>query len=198
MWSGAAQFLITALVLIAQFKHYFIVRSQQMAPHMGSVNSTGEVVITVLIVLEFLFHPLSFFLLYFALEGAIRFIGGLITAEIVPSLLVFLLFKMSDSTSRYIRWRRASTPLADTLEQLPDGRIRISSAEPKDGWNSSVTIGIDGHWFEVEREEQAQPPRPYVYNLRPAPPGKILRGYQEYCAGALDAKNAAIADVERS
>ena len=37
-----------------------------------------------------------------------------------------------------------------------------------------------GQWFEVEREEQAQPPRPYVYVLRPAPTGKILRGYQEY------------------
>jgi len=34
----------------------------------------------------------------------------------------------------------------------------------------------------VEREEHAQPPRPYVYFLRPAPPGKVLRGYQEYHA----------------
>ena len=57
---------------------------------------------------------------------------------------------------------------------------------PKTGWNSSITIGIDGQWFEMEREEHAQPPRPYVYVLRPAPPGKILRGYQEYdIRGAL-------------
>ena len=180
MWSGAAQFLITALVLIAQFKHYFIVRSQQMAPHMGGVNSTGEAVITVLVVLEFLFHPLPFFLLYVALEGAIRFIGGLVTAETVPSLLVFLFFKLSESTSRSINQRRQSPPLADTLERLPNSRVRIASATPKHSWNASITIGIDGQWFEIEREEHAQPPRPYVYILRPAPPGKILRGYQEY------------------
>ena len=76
--------------------------------------------------------------------------------------------------------------VADAVERLPDGRIRIASAAVKAGWNSSVTIGIDGQWFEVEREEQAQPPRPYVYVLRPAPPGKILRGYQQYPAATVE------------
>jgi hypothetical protein len=186
MLSGAAQFLLMALVLVTQFKHYFIVRSQQMAPHMDGMNSTGEAVITVLVVLEFLLHPLSFFLLYVALEGAIRFVGSLVTAEIVPSLLVFLFFKLSDSTSRSISRRRQGPPMADAMERLPDSRIRIASATPMPGWNSSITIGIDGQWFEVEREEHAQPPRPYVYVLRPAPPGKILRGYQEYPAATLE------------
>lgn len=180
MMGGAAQFLLTSLVLIFQFKHYFVARSQQLAPHMGGVNSTGGAVITVLVVLEFLFHPLPFFLLYVALEGAVRFVGSLVTAEVVPSLLVFLCFKLSESASR--SFSRQAPLVADTLERRPDSRIRISSAEPKPGWNSSVTIGIDGQWFEVEREEHAQPPHPYVYVLRPAPLGKILRGYQEYHA----------------
>jgi hypothetical protein len=163
MWSGAAQFLLIAWVLIAQFKHHFIARSQQMAPHMGAVNSTGEAVVTVLVVLEFLFHPLSFFLLYVALEGAVRFIGSLVTAEIVPSLLIVLFIKLSDSTSRLARRRRQGPAVADAVERLPDNRIRISSATPKVGWNSSVTIGIDALWFEVDYEERAVPPRPYVY-----------------------------------
>ena len=97
MWGGAAQFLLASLALIAQFKHFFILRSQQIAPHMGGVNSTGEAVVTVLVVLEFLFHPLSFFLAYVALEGAVRFIGSLITTEIVPSLLILLVFKIFGS-----------------------------------------------------------------------------------------------------
>jgi hypothetical protein len=188
MWGGAAQFLLMALVLIAKFKHHFIARSQQIAPHMGGVNSTGEAVVTVLVVLEFLFHPVSFFLLYVALEGAVRFIGGLATTEIVPSLLVFLFFKISDSMSRSISQRRTGPAVADAVERLPDNRIRISSASPKTGWNSSVTIGIDGQWFEMESEKHAGPPRPFVYVLRPAAPGKILRGYQQYnIAGALNA-----------
>ena len=153
---------------------------------MGGMNSTGEAVITVLVVLEFLFHPLSLFLVYVALEGAIRFIGSLVTAEIVPSLLAFLFFKLSGSTSRSISLRRQGPLVADALDRLPDSRIRIASAAPKPGWNSSIIIGIDDQWFEVEREEHAQPPRPYVYVLRPAPPGKILRGYQEYTAATLE------------
>jgi hypothetical protein len=186
MWCGAAQFLLTALVLIVQFKHFFIARSQQMAPHMGGVNSTGEAVITNLFALEFIFHPLSFFLLYIAFEGAVRFIGSLVNGEIVPSLLIFLFFKISDSTARSISRRRLRAPVADVLERLPDGRMRIASATLKGGWNTSVTIGINGRWFEVEQEEHAQPPRPYIYVLRSAPPGKILRGYQEYPAPALE------------
>lgn len=165
---------------------------------MGGVNSTGELVITALVVLEFLFHPLSFFLLYVALEGAVRFIGALVTAEIVPSLLVFLFFKLSEATSRLISQRRQGPPVADTLEWLPDSRIRISSAETKQGWNSSVTIGIDRVWYEVEREEHARPPRPYVYVLRPTPPGKILRGYQEYHAAPLETASIEMPDADIS
>jgi hypothetical protein len=180
MWSGAAQVALTTLLLIVQFKHYFIARSQQIAPHMDGVNSTGEAAVTVLVVFEFLFHPLSFLLVYLAFEGAVRFIGSLITAEIVPSLLVFLFFKLSASMSRSINRQGMGSPIEDAVERFPDNCIRIASAAVKAGWNSSVTIGIDGKWFELEREEHAQPPRPNVYYLRPAPPGKILRGYQEY------------------
>ncbi|HSK43279.1 MAG TPA: hypothetical protein VLA83_05250 [Candidatus Binatia bacterium] len=186
MWGGAAQFLLISLVLAVQFKHFFITRSQQVAPHMAGVNSTGEAVVTVLFALEFLFYPLSILLLYVALEGAVRFIGSFVTHEVVPSLLVFLFFKLSGSMSQSISRRRAGPPVADVLERLPDSRIRIASATPKSGWNYSVTIGIDGQWFEVEREDRSQPPRPYVYILRPAPPGKILRGYQEYPASTLE------------
>lgn len=170
MWGGAAQFLLTALVLTVQFKHYFIAQSQQMAPHMGGVNSC--------------FILFQSFFCTSALRGAVPFIGGLVTAEIVPSLLVFLFFKLSASTSHSIRKQRVGAPVTDAVEWLPDIRIRIAAAALKAGWNSSVTIGMNGQWFEVEREEHAQPPRPYVYVLRPAPPGKILRGYQEYPAAA--------------
>jgi len=199
MCSGAAQFLIMTLVLIAQFKNYFIARSHQMAPHMGGVNSTGEAVVTALVVLEFLFQPLSFFLLYLALEGAVRFLGSLLTDEIVPSLLVFLFFKIFDSTSRSVRRRPRQGPaVADAVEWLANGRIRIASASAKAGWNSSITIGIDGTWFEIEQEEHGQPPRSCVYVLRPAPQGKILRGYQEYEAAAPEVVGMKTPNAERT
>ncbi|HWS17996.1 MAG TPA: hypothetical protein VN223_08270 [Candidatus Elarobacter sp.] len=186
-----AQFLLIALVLIFELKEYFIAGAHQLAPHIAGSNETGQAIITVMVAIEFLFHPLSLFFLYLALEGAVRFLGSLITAEIVPSLLVFLFFKISSSASRSIRRRSSGPLLADALDLLPDGRIRIASASLKAGWNASITIGIDGQWFELECEQQAQPPRSVIYVLRPSPAGKILRGYQEYDkAGALTANLA--------
>jgi hypothetical protein len=198
MWGGAAQFLLIALVLIVQLKVYFVAQSQQLAPRLQGSNETGQAIITVMVVLEFLLHPLSLILLYLAVEGAVRFIGGLVTDEAVPSLVVCLMFKISDSMSATLIRRRNGLPVADLLVRLPDNRIRIASATPKSGWNSSVTIGIDGQWFEVEREEQSKPPHLYVYLLRPVPPGKILRGYQEYpAAGVLKARSTAKGDSVR-
>jgi hypothetical protein len=126
----------------------------------------------------------------------VRFAGGLITGEIVPNLLVSLYFKTTDSASRSLARRGSASPVADIADRLADGRIRICSASRKTGWNSSITVGIGGQWFEVESEEQASPPRTFVYILRPASPGKVLRGYQEYDAASVDATRAA-ADADR-
>ncbi|MGB9121551.1 MAG: hypothetical protein WCE73_13085 [Candidatus Angelobacter sp.] len=146
MWGGLAQFLLTAFILIVQVKDFFILRLQQAAPHMGGVNSTGEAVVTVLVVLEFFFHPLSVFLLYVTLEGAVRFIGSLITAEIVPSLLVLLLFKLSDSTSGLVRRQRQDAAVADAVEHLPDRRIRLPQPRqsPTVTPASPLALTVDG------------------------------------------------------
>jgi hypothetical protein len=69
LWSGMAQFLLIALVLIFELKEYFIARSHQLAPHIAGSNETGQAIITVMVAIEFLFHPLSLLLLYLALEG---------------------------------------------------------------------------------------------------------------------------------
>lgn len=62
-------------------------------------------------------------------------------------------------------------------------------------WNS-FTLGINGVWYEVDREEHAQPPRPYVYVLRPTPPGKIVRGYQEYHAATPETVGIEMPDAD--
>ena len=180
-WGGLAQLLLAALFLIMRLKRHFVLRAQQFGPHMAGSNETGHAIIVLIVFLDFLIHPLSLLLLYFAIEGFVRFAGGLITGEIVPSLLVSFCFKTTDSASR-----RSVPPVADIADRLADGRIRIASASQKAGWNSSITIGIGGQWFEVESEDQEAPPWAFVYILRPASPGKVLRGYQEYDAADLE------------
>jgi hypothetical protein len=199
-WGGLAQLLLAALLLIMRLKRHFALRAQQLGPHMAGSNETGQAIVALIVFLDFLIHPLSLLLLYFAIEGLVRFIGGLITGEIVPDLLVSLYFKTADSASRSLARRRSAPHVADIADRLADGRIRISSASQKTGWNSSITVGIGGQWFEVESEEQAPPPRVFVYVLRPASPGKVLRGYQEYDAADLDtvAVKRPATDAERS
>jgi hypothetical protein len=191
-WGGLAQLLLAALFLIVRLKHHFVLRAQQLGPHLAGSNETGQAIVALIVFLDFMIHPLSLLLLYLAIEGLVRFAGGMITGEIVPNLLVSLYFKTSNSTSRSLARRHGPAPMADIADRLPDGRIRISSASRKAGWNSSITVGIGGQWFEVESEEQAPPPRAFVYVLRPASPGKVLRGYQEYDAADLDATKAAV------
>ncbi|HET9837683.1 MAG TPA: hypothetical protein VFR84_05555 [Candidatus Angelobacter sp.] len=179
-WGGLAQFLIAAFVLLVRFKSYFVLRAQQYGPHIGGTTEVIEAGIAVFITLEYLVHPVSFLLLYLAIEGLARFAGGLIAAEVLPSFLVFLGFKAAQLAKRRVERREKTALPPDTLEKTSDGRIRIACAEPRQRWNASITIGMSGEWFEVERTETGAPPRPFLYVLRPASPGKVLRGYEEY------------------
>ncbi len=155
-------------------------RAQQLAPQVGGQGEAIQAGITVVVFLEFLLHPLALLLLYLAIEGFLRFMTGLVSGEVLPSFLVFFAFKAA-KLQHQRRERRENTNLVpDSLENLPDGRIRIASARAKTNWNASITIGLGGAWFEVESTEHGASPRIYVYCLRPAPQGKILRGYEEY------------------
>jgi hypothetical protein len=190
-WGGLAQFFLFALALALQFKNYFAYRAQQLAPHMDGTNEVVQAGFAVIVTLEFMIHPLSVLLLYLAIEGLVRFAGGLVAAEVVPSLFVFLAFKAVSSASGLRRRQQIARTVPDTLEKLPDGRLRISSGQPKPGWNSSITIGVNGQWFELDREQPGMPPHDFIYILRPAHPGKILRGYEEYDVGAAIARGTA-------
>ncbi|HLY92400.1 MAG TPA: hypothetical protein VKQ89_03995 [Candidatus Angelobacter sp.] len=179
-WSGLAQFSLAAFLLLVRFKGYFVLRAQEYGPHIGGTTEVVEAGIAVFIALEYLAHPLSLLLLYLTIEGLARFAGGLIAGEVLPSFLVFLAFKTAQFAKR-VRQRRQKAALPpDTLETMPDRRLRIACAQPRERWNSSITIAVHGAWFEVESSEAGPPPRPFVYTLRSAPAGKVLRGYEEY------------------
>jgi hypothetical protein len=163
-------------------------KTEQYGPALGHANQTTQVwFVGVLFVEYVLFHPLAMLLLYLAFEGMVRFVGGLCVSEVVPSLPVALIFRIKAGLASRNAKRRLE-PLAkmpDVLEVLVDSeRLRIAAALAKSHWNASLTIGIGGVWYELEREERGTPPRTYVYFLRRAPVSKILRAYEEYDAAA--------------
>ncbi|HET9282001.1 MAG TPA: hypothetical protein VFR24_08575 [Candidatus Angelobacter sp.] len=187
-WGGLAQFFLAALAFIVQLKVYFVRRSHELAPYIAGKSEVVQTGTVILVTLEYLLHPLALLSLYLALEGLLRFMAGLVSGEVLPTFLVVLAIKAGNFSRRLSGHQPKINLVPDTVENLPDGRVRIASANAKSNWNASITIGIQGQWFEVEGEEQGTPPRVYVYLLRPAPPGKILRGYEEYdLASALKA-----------
>jgi hypothetical protein len=195
-WGGLLQFLLAGTALALGFKSYFVLRAHQLRPHVSGTTEVTEAGIVVFLALEYLVHPLSFVLLYLTVEGMVRFAGGLITGEVLPGFFVFLAFKAARATAKRQERRRISALPPDTLEHLPDGRIRIASAQPKPDWNASITIGVNGEWFEVDRTEQGPASHSFIYILRPSPPGKILRGYQDYdVASVLSTGDPGIRDA---
>lgn len=179
-WGGLAQFFLAALAFIIQLKAYFVRRAHELAPYIAGKNDAVQTGTVIIVTLEYLLHPLAALSLYLAIEGLFRFMAGLTSGEALPSFLVVLALKAGNFSRRLSDSRQKINLVPDTVENLPDSRVRIASAIAKSNWNASITIGFQGQWFEVEGEDQGTPPRMYVYLLRPVSQGKILRGYQEY------------------
>lgn len=177
---GLIQLVVCALLLTQRYKHFMIARSHLWATQMNGrpewVQSGGAALIT----FEFFLYPLSFLLLYFCIEGFLRFAAGITSSEVVPSLPVVCVFKVVESVKkrRHIKEELSLPP--DHVEVLADGRLRIAAARPKPGWNAAITIGIEDRWYEVERETRASESRSWVYVLRPSPVGKIFRKVERY------------------
>jgi hypothetical protein len=163
---------------------FLSLRSQQYGSALQYQNESTQGWFAMVLFFEYLmFHPLALLLFYLAFEGFIRLVGGLCVSEVVPSLPVALAFAIK-TYAEHKKTRSELNVLAsipDSFEVLADDeRLRIAASRAKLTWNASLTIGVDGEWYEVEREEKGTPPREYVYILKRAPVGKILRAYEEY------------------
>lgn len=179
--SGLIQAVIFAVLSAIRYHDYLLMRATQWNPVLAGAGERVEMTAIIVVTLEYFLYPLSLLLLYFALEGIFRFCAGLCTADIVPTLPAFLWIKFTQwREQKKERQRRFLLP--DVVEITADGRVRIESCFPKPSWNSSITIGLQETWYEVEKAETAPSPRPrpYIYWLRKAPTHKILRGYEEY------------------
>jgi len=182
--TGPLQTFLFIKGFLAGYLSFVALRAHQLQGPIQHMNQTTQAWLVAVLFIEYtLFRPWGLACLYLAFEGFIRFAGGIAASEVVPSLPVVLALKIN----AYVRGRRERravqdlAAIADSFEVLEGGeRLRIAAASPKASWNASVTIGIGGECYEVEREERGSPPRPYIYVLRRAPIGKAWRGYEEY------------------
>lgn len=182
--TGVIQIVLCARGLFLGYIAFLSLRSQQYEHALKSTNVTTQAWLVLVLFVEYvIFHPFPLILLYLAFEGLVRFVGGVCVSEVVPSLPVVLAFRIRGYILE-MRAQRVLQPLLsvpDSVEVLSGGdRLRIAAALAKTKWNSSLTIGIQGEWYEVEKREEDPPPRSFVYVLRRAPVGKVLRAYEEY------------------
>jgi hypothetical protein len=96
-------------------------------------------------------------LLYFALEGFARFVTGLIGSEVIPSLPVYLLFRIRKHLGERKELARVNELPPDLMTTLSDGRVRIATAHACRQWNNpNHTIEINGAHYEFDRNGQGR------------------------------------------
>lgn len=179
-WGGLAQFVALTILLALRYRSFMAVRLLQWRPQLSGTSDVVQSVGVLIASWEFLIYPVSFLLLYFAAEGLTRFVAGLVSSQVLPSLPVFLAFRLHERLEHRRQAGRLGSLLPDTVEYLHHARVRIASAQVRPHWNSSITLGLGGVFYEIESKEPGLPGRPFVYVLKPASPGRALRGYEEY------------------
>jgi hypothetical protein len=187
--SGALQFLGCLIAFILRF---FIFRQQRMDQWMQDVLAKGGVDVAATTygqaamgfstTFEYLIQPLTIVLIYFTFEGAVRMLAGIVTEEVVGTLpLQAVAWLHGRAEARWAEWKLG--PRIADLVQKGDGSkydLRILSCRPKPAWNRMMTIVVNEEFYEVVGEERGPLPRQFIYLLRRAPPGKIIRGHHYY------------------
>jgi hypothetical protein len=179
--SGTLELLVSLGVLLYRYvvfanDHIFGGSAQAM---LGAAEKGGETAImgTGLFTLaEYAIQPLTLLLAFFVIEGMARLAAGLVTGEVVPTLPLQLV-AWAHYRATVVKHERDLGPPVEDLVQRGAGEFAlvIASCRPK-AWTNMSTISYDENFYELVREETAQPPRQWVYVLRRKPEGKIIRG----------------------
>ncbi len=130
--------------------------------------------------LEYVIGPVSVLLMYFCIEGMVRFAAALISDEVVPTLPLQLLAYAQQRVSKAAAERALGPRVVDEVQPGDGNTLRILSCRPKEGWNHLMTISYQDHLYEIARQEEGAPPRRFIYLLQPKPEHKVVRGLHHY------------------
>jgi hypothetical protein len=182
--SGVLEAVLSLCLLRAWYLSYFQTFANQYAHYLRTTHSnvlyTSESVMQAGFA-TFAFHPLTWLILYFALEGMLRAVAALSTGEAHGTFPLFAcdyLYRVAA-----LRSKTPELPLVRDEVSTGDtsGNIRIASCRRKLDWRHPYTIRYAGTFFQVVAEKvMHRGPRPFVYTLRRLPPGSIARGLQNY------------------
>lgn len=134
------------------------------------------------VTMEYLFHPFTLILIYFTVEGVVRFLAALVTEETVGTLPLHIV-AWGEERWGAARAERALGPrVPDIVEPMysPDYDLRVFSCRPKLGWDRMMTVSYEGQFYEVLDEQPGKPPHGLIYRLRKSRPGRVIRAIHHY------------------
>ncbi len=138
----------------------------------------------IVFLIAYVLTPLSLLIIYFAFEGAVRFIAATSTGEVVGTLPLLLVEKGMAKAKAYREEKRQGPRIPDlVLPPPPDNRdydLAIVSCRAKSNWDHLLTVSYNDTLYEVVDYLEAAPPRRHVYLLRKAPEHKVVRGLHHY------------------
>ena len=131
--------------------------------------------------LEYFFTWRGLILALFFCDGALRLLAS-ISGQALGTIPLYAVAWLQDSWEHRATRKRELPLVADTVEgpAASDGELRISSCRPRKNWDKWMTVMYEEKLYEIARAEQAAPPRPYLYVLRPKPDSKVVRGLHRY------------------
>jgi hypothetical protein len=142
---------------------------------------------------EYIFHPLSLLLIYFTLEGAVRFYAAGITEEIVGTLPLHIVARAQERVGQARAERALGPRVPDVVESVysADFDLRIFSCRPKRRWDRLLTVSYQDQLYAVVGEQQGKPPHRFIYQLRKVPRGWIVRNIHHYTPDEVMVQEAA-------
>jgi len=209
--SGIAETLL-AIVALAYWYSYSVTTwiSRMLDSALSKSAPTGitdhEVGFAALVVL--VTHPLTWIILFFVVEGAVRLCGGL-TDTVLAVFPLYLLDKIYSAIFRrgaappagvpafaqsnvasYVGTMRDSV-ISARFRDLPDEHrittlgseelLEIRSSTAKKEWDPPRVVRYEDRYYSLEESVRGSAPRPFVYKLRRLPagvPGRRVLIYQ--------------------
>ena len=178
--SGLLECSVCLYFLIVGFWHFLASRAQQLQP--VDISEGTRLYLLGILSLEYLFHPWTLIGIVFAGEGALRASAAFFTDEVIPSLPIRLIAFAQGRLEARRKAASGGPDIPDLFERVPAETcdVRISAQRSKDGWRSSVTVAVEGEFYEIAQVVTGAGLRPFVYLLRKIPAGAVMRGMYRY------------------
>ncbi len=152
----------------------------------GAMRVGGESAVRafgLILLAAYIFLPSTLLVIYFAVEGLVRWVAAIVTGEVIGTLPVFVAEIVAAKYRAHLDEKKQGERVPDLVSTPPvEGSgydLMVASCRQKD-WNELSTISYNDALYELAHYFIADPPRRHVYLLRKAPVSKVVRGLHHY------------------